>query len=85
MDTKCFLKNICGSLFKTTVELRDKFLSPKLINLYMLIATEPCKHTFVSFNDSNKKTLLNRNEEMNENKEHFGDLVGFFWKKIKKG
>ena len=51
----------------------------------MLIATEPCKHTFVSFNDSNKKTLLNRNEEMNENKEHFGNLVGFFWKKIKKG
>ena len=44
----------------------------------MLIATEPCKHTFVSFNDSNKKTLLNRNEEMNENKEHFGNLVGFF-------
>ena len=39
----------------------------------------------MSFNDSNKKTLLDRNEEMNENKEHFGDLVGFFWKKIKKG
>ena len=44
----------------------------------MLIATEPCKLTFVSFNYSNKKTLLNRNEEMNENKEHFGNLVGFF-------
>ena len=25
-----------------------------------------------------KKTLLNRNEEMNERKERFGDLVGFF-------
>ena len=25
-----------------------------------------------------KKTLLNRNEELNENKEHFDDLVGFF-------
>ena len=51
----------------------------------MLIAIEPCKHTFVSFNDSNKKTLLDRNEEMNERKDRLGDLVGFFWKKIKKG
>ena len=51
----------------------------------MLIAIEPCKHTFVSFNDGNKKTLLNRNEEMNERKERFGDLVGFFGKKIKRG
>ena len=25
-----------------------------------------------------KKTLLNRNEEMNERKERFGDLVVFF-------
>ena len=32
-----------------------------------------------------KKTLLNRNEEMNEHKERFGDLVGFFGKEIKKG
>ena len=30
-------------------------LSPKLINLFMLIAIEPCKHTFVSFNDRDKK------------------------------
>ena len=51
----------------------------------MLIATEPCKHTFVSFNDSNKKTLLDRNEEMNERKDRLGDLVGFLLKKIKKG
>ena len=51
----------------------------------MLIATEPCKHTFVSFNDSNKKTLLNRNEEMNENKERFGDLVGFLGRSLKRG
>ena len=51
----------------------------------MLIATEPCKHTFVSINDSNKKTLLDRNEEMNERKDRLGDLVGFLLKKIKKG
>ena len=51
----------------------------------MLIATEPCKHTFVSFNDSNKKTLLDRNEEMNERKDRLDDLVGFLLKKINKG
>ena len=51
----------------------------------MLIAIYPCEHRFVSFNDRNKKTLLNRNEEMNERKERFGDLVVFFGKKIKKG
>ena len=51
----------------------------------MLIATEPCKHTFVSFNDSNKKTLLDRIEEMNERKDRLSDLVGFLLKKIKKG
>ena len=51
----------------------------------MLIATEPCKHTFVSFNDSNKKTLLIRNEEMNERKERFGDLVGFLGRSLKRG
>ena len=51
----------------------------------MLIATEPCKHTFVSFNNSNKKTLLDRNEEMNERKDRLNDLVGFLLKKIKKG
>ena len=33
---------------------------------------------FVSFNDRDKKTLLNRNEELNESKERFGDLVVFF-------
>jgi len=32
----------------------------------------------VSFNDRDKKTLLKRNEEMNESKERFGDLVGLF-------
>ena len=39
----------------------------------------------MSFNDRNKKTLLNRNEEMNERKERFGDLVGFFLKEDLKG
>ena len=39
----------------------------------------------MSFNDSNKKTLLDRNEEMNERKDRLGDLVGFLLKKIKKG
>ena len=29
MDTESFLKNICGSLFKTTVELRDKWFEDK--------------------------------------------------------
>ena len=39
----------------------------------------------MSFNDSNKKTLLNRNEEMNERKERFGDLVGFLGRRLKRG
>ena len=51
----------------------------------MLIAIYPCKHRFVSFNDRNKKTLLNRNEEMNERKERFGDLVGFLGRRLKRG
>ena len=32
-----------------------------------------------------KKTLLNRNEELNENKEHFDDLVGFSERRLKRG
>ena len=39
----------------------------------------------MSFNDGNKKTLLNRNEEMNERKERFGDLVGFLGRRLKSG
>ena len=29
MDTESFLKNICGSLFETTVELRHKWFEDK--------------------------------------------------------
>ena len=29
IDTESFLKNICGSLFETSVELRDKLFEPK--------------------------------------------------------
>ena len=66
------------------MELRDKWFEDKT-NYSFYANCDLTMQAYVCELDSNKKTLLDRNEEMNENKEHFGDLVGFFWKKIKKG